>query len=166
MFLLAMYFVHSMSINSVLKKEMATYSSILSWEILWPEKPGRLDSMELQNSRIQLRHETTTVAINGVLCIILNLPIHPTPTFPPWYPYICSLCLYFCFAKITIFTWFTWKIMSLNPWFGSSLFVGSYLLLAHSARVCSEDLKNTSSVVSPQYMLRGRSGCFSFWVSD
>ena len=82
---------------------MATYSSILLWEIPWTEEPGRLDSMKLQNSRTQLKHETT-IAINSILCVILNLPIHPTPTFPPWYPYICSLCLYFCFAKITIFT--------------------------------------------------------------
>ena len=29
-------------------KEMATHSSILAWEIWWTEKPGRLQSMELQ----------------------------------------------------------------------------------------------------------------------
>ena len=30
-----------------------------------------------------------------------NLPNHPTPSFPLWCPYICSLCLclYFCFAN-------------------------------------------------------------------
>ena len=30
-----------------------------------------------------------------------NLPIHPTPPYPPSCPYICSLilCLYFCFAN-------------------------------------------------------------------
>ena len=27
-----------------LEKEMATYSSSLAWEILWTEKPGRLQS--------------------------------------------------------------------------------------------------------------------------
>ena len=33
--------------------------------------------------------------------------IHPYP-FPPWYPYICSLCLclYFCFANKIIYTIF------------------------------------------------------------
>ena len=103
-FSLVIYFVTSMNINSVLKKEMATYSRILAWEISRTEDPGRLDSTELQNSRTWLRHETTTIAINSVLCVNLNLPIHPTPTFPPWYPYICSLylCLYFCFTKITV----------------------------------------------------------------
>jgi len=30
-----------------LEKEMATYSSILAWEILWTEKPGWLQSMGL-----------------------------------------------------------------------------------------------------------------------
>ena len=31
-----------------LEKEMATHSSILSWEILWTEEPGGLQSMGLQ----------------------------------------------------------------------------------------------------------------------
>ena len=30
-----------------LEKEMAIYSSILAWEILWAEKSGRLQSMGL-----------------------------------------------------------------------------------------------------------------------
>ena len=29
-----------------MKKEMATHSSILAWEILWTEEPGGLQSME------------------------------------------------------------------------------------------------------------------------
>ena len=28
-----------------------------------------------------------------------NLPIHLTPLLSPWCSYICSLCLYFCFAN-------------------------------------------------------------------
>ena len=31
-----------------LEKEMATHSSILAWEIPWPEKPGGLQSTGLQ----------------------------------------------------------------------------------------------------------------------
>ena len=31
-----------------LEKEMATHSSVLAWEILWTEEPGRLQSMGLQ----------------------------------------------------------------------------------------------------------------------
>ena len=33
-----------------LEKEMATHSSILAWEIPWTEKPGRLQSMGLQEN--------------------------------------------------------------------------------------------------------------------
>ena len=33
-----------------LEKEMATHSSILVWEIPWPEKPGGLQSMGSQES--------------------------------------------------------------------------------------------------------------------
>ena len=33
-----------------LEKEMATHSSILAWEIPWPEKPGGLQSIGLQES--------------------------------------------------------------------------------------------------------------------
>ena len=31
-----------------LEWEMATHSNILAWKITWTEKPGRLQSMELQ----------------------------------------------------------------------------------------------------------------------
>ena len=37
-----------------LEKEMAIYSSILTWKILWTEEPGRLQSMGSQKSQIQL----------------------------------------------------------------------------------------------------------------
>ena len=38
-----------------------------------------------------------------------NLPVHPTLlSFPPWYPYICSLCLclYFCFVNKIVYASF------------------------------------------------------------
>ena len=34
-----------------LEKEIATYSSILAWEIPWIEEPGGLQSMECQKSQ-------------------------------------------------------------------------------------------------------------------
>ena len=37
-----------------LKKEMATHSSILAWEIPWTEEPGRLQSRWSQKSRTRL----------------------------------------------------------------------------------------------------------------
>ena len=40
--------VRSLGWEDPLEKEMATHSSILAWKIPWMEKPGRLQSMELQ----------------------------------------------------------------------------------------------------------------------
>ena len=37
--------VRSLGQEDALEKEMATYSSILAWEIPWTEKTGRLQSM-------------------------------------------------------------------------------------------------------------------------
>ena len=34
--------VQSLGQENALEEEMATYHSILVWEILWPEEPGRL----------------------------------------------------------------------------------------------------------------------------
>ena len=38
--------VQSLGGEDPMKKEMATHSSILAWEIPWKEEPGRLQSME------------------------------------------------------------------------------------------------------------------------
>ena len=40
--------VQSLGQEDPLEKEMATYFSILAWEILWTEEPGGLQSMGLQ----------------------------------------------------------------------------------------------------------------------
>ena len=40
----------SLGWEDLLEKEMATHSSILTWEILWTEEPGRLQSMGSQKS--------------------------------------------------------------------------------------------------------------------
>ena len=42
--------VQSLGQEELLEKEMATYSSILAWEIPWTEEPGGLQSMESQES--------------------------------------------------------------------------------------------------------------------
>ena len=42
--------VQSLGWEDPLEKEMATHSNILAWEIPWTEKPGKLLSMELQES--------------------------------------------------------------------------------------------------------------------
>ena len=42
--------VRSLDGEDPLEKEMATYSSILAWEIPWTEEPGRLQSKGRQES--------------------------------------------------------------------------------------------------------------------
>ena len=51
--------VQSLGQEDPLEKEMATHSSILAWEILWIEEPGRLQSMRLQ--RDEYDRETHTL---------------------------------------------------------------------------------------------------------
>ena len=46
--------VSSLGQEDPLEKEMATYSSILAWEIPWTEEPGGLQSIGSQKSRAQL----------------------------------------------------------------------------------------------------------------
>ena len=48
--------VPSLDWDDPVKKEMATHSSILAWEIPWTEEPGRLQSMGLQ----RIRHDIVT----------------------------------------------------------------------------------------------------------
>ena len=52
--------VRSLGQEDPLEKEMATHSSILAWEIPWTEKPGELQSVELQKSQAWLSNSTTT----------------------------------------------------------------------------------------------------------
>ena len=42
--------VRSLGWEDPMEKEMATYSSVLAWEIPWTEEPGRLQSMGLQRA--------------------------------------------------------------------------------------------------------------------
>ena len=46
--------VQSLGWEDPLEKGMATHSSILAWEILWSEEPGRLQSMGSQRVRHDL----------------------------------------------------------------------------------------------------------------
>ena len=46
--------VWSLGWEDTLEKEMAIHSSILAWETPWTEEPGRLQSVGLQKSWIQL----------------------------------------------------------------------------------------------------------------
>ena len=46
---------------------MATYFSILAWEIPWTEKPGGLQSMGLQKSWIQFKQLNRVPLLSHVL---------------------------------------------------------------------------------------------------
>ena len=48
--------VQSLCQEDPLEKEMATHSSIVSWEIPWTKEPSGLQSMESQNSQTWLSH--------------------------------------------------------------------------------------------------------------
>ena len=49
---------HTHTYLYILEKEMITHSSILAWEIPWPEEPGGLQSMGSQklDTTEQLKH--------------------------------------------------------------------------------------------------------------
>ena len=44
--------VQSLGWEDPLEKDMATHSSIPAWEIPWTDEPGRIQSMELQESDV------------------------------------------------------------------------------------------------------------------
>ena len=52
--------VRSLGQEDPLEKEMATHSSILTWEIPWTEEPGELQCMRLQRVGQQLKTNTHT----------------------------------------------------------------------------------------------------------
>ena len=51
--------VQSLGQKELLEMEMATHFSILAWEIPWTGDPGRLQSMQLQKSQVQVIDLTT-----------------------------------------------------------------------------------------------------------
>ena len=55
--------IWSLGLEDTLKKEMATHSSILIWEISWSEKPSRIQSMGLQKSWTWFKYWTKTKGI-------------------------------------------------------------------------------------------------------
>ena len=50
--------LRSLGLEDPLEEEMATYFSVLSWEIPWTEEPGRLQFMGSQRgSQLGTKHE-------------------------------------------------------------------------------------------------------------
>ena len=57
--------VWSLGQEDPLKKEMATHSCLLAWEIPWSEEPGGLQSTGSKKSRTQLRDSAHTQGLSG-----------------------------------------------------------------------------------------------------
>ena len=89
--------VQSLNQEDPLKKEMATYSSILAWEILWIEEPDGLESIGLQ----RVRHtEPTIISLQccvisaaqwseSTICLHISLPSWTFLPPPPHPMYLC-----------------------------------------------------------------------------
>ena len=67
------------------EEEIATHSSVLNWKIPWTEKPGGLQSMELQ----RVRHDWTTEDAH-LQFSIYGLPLKD-PAYIPGIPVISLL---------------------------------------------------------------------------
>ena len=70
--------VQSLGWEDPLKKEMATHSSILVWEIPWTEERGGLQFMGSQKSWTRLNNQMTTKTSSLFLCRIycFLFPVH------------------------------------------------------------------------------------------
>ena len=66
--------VQSLGQEDPLEKEMATYSSILAWEIPWTVEPGRLQSI-VTKSQTQLSTDAH-VWLTPTCCLVLHLFMH------------------------------------------------------------------------------------------
>ena len=94
--------IQSQGQEDFLEKEMAIHSSILAWQILWKEEPGRLQSMGSQ----RVRHDWATSFLTS-LSTLLNISSFSLPTETStkfidfhWmvHIYFCCCCCCFCFS--------------------------------------------------------------------
>ena len=92
--------VHSLSQEDLLEKEMATHSSILAWKTSWTEAPGRLQSHRIPKSRTRLSDFTFKGPCR-----------HPTPQQATTNPFLC------------------WRLLDTHRQVWVSLFWGHYSFL-------------------------------------
>ena len=57
--------VQSVGWEDILEKEMASYSSILAWEIPWTDELSGLQSMGLQKSQTQLTNDKNNNSLSA-----------------------------------------------------------------------------------------------------
>ena len=86
--------VRSLDQENPLEKEMATWVSILAWEIPWTEEPGRLQSMGLQ----RVGHNwATNISSQNILATILRYQLNPKEMhISLLLLFIAQLCLTLC----------------------------------------------------------------------
>ena len=65
--------VPSLGQENSLEEEMATYSSILAWEIRWTEEPGGLQSMGSRKVGHSERLSTYTSFVSSTPCLYVAL---------------------------------------------------------------------------------------------
>ena len=75
-----MQFRRSLDQEDPLEKGIATHSRILAWKIPWTEKPGGLQSMELQRVEHDLATNTFTFSLSITLADSINI-IHTSVQF-------------------------------------------------------------------------------------
>ena len=77
--------VQSLGLEDPLEEEMATHSSVLTWEIPWTEEPGGLQPMGSQRVGHNLVTNTLTSFISKVTRIYCRITCKPRDehTLPP-----------------------------------------------------------------------------------
>ena len=85
---------------------MATHSSILAWEIPWPEDPGRLRSMSSQTQLRTKQQQILSVllskqaafcvsgSLNCAFCLGSCVLLEKTPVLPVLFCSMCVTCLF------------------------------------------------------------------------
>ena len=65
--------VWSLAGGDPLEKEMATHSSVLSWQIPWTEEPGGLQFMVSQKLRHGLPKDVDDIVHRNIICNVAKL---------------------------------------------------------------------------------------------
>ena len=112
------YYTHFKMYNSlplstfITEKEMATYSSLLAWEIPWTEEPGKLQSMGLQrvghdwahtHSHTHVHNSVQRSPVSGFRNFSSSQTLYALSSHSPfstlfpsslWQPFLCFLPLW------------------------------------------------------------------------
>ena len=67
--------VRSLGQEDALKKEMATSSSILAWEVLWTEEPGGYSPLGPKRVRHDLATKTNNINFIAYKCLVRKISL-------------------------------------------------------------------------------------------